>query len=61
MNLYRNPVNRYSVHYRKKMLQPSCRVVRGGSDDDAGDAEEPVLLALYGRVPPEARAQANVA
>jgi hypothetical protein len=27
-------------------------------DDKAGDAEEPVLLAFYGRVPPEARAAA---
>lgn len=25
-------------------------------DNEAGDAEEPVLLAHYGRVPPEARA-----
>jgi hypothetical protein len=27
-------------------------------DDKASDAEEPVLLACYGRVPPEARAAA---
>lgn len=27
-------------------------------DDEAQDAEEPVLLAIHGRVPPEARAAA---
>lgn len=30
-------------------------------DAEAGDAEDPTLLAFYGRVPDEARAQANAA